>query len=354
VITLNKLKVESFTVFDKSEFFFGSRLNVIIGENGSGKTHLLKLLYALVHNSFNSSKTRTPRSSKTKQQQDLAEDLINVFRPDSLGRLVRRQQGRNRASVAIDFNKTPYSYAFSFATNSHTEVQLDKLSSKFLPDAPVYLPPRELLSIFPGFVSLYESRHLELEQTWYDTCLLLGEPALRGPRATAISKLIEPIEQVMGGTVFLDNSGRFYLRIPGIGNIEMHLLAEGLRKFAMIARLIVTGTLFEKGYLFWDEPEANLNPRLIKAAAKLIVELVKSGVQIFIATHNLFLLRELEILLAQSDEIPAKGCQYISLYLENGVSRSESASSLSHIKTIVALDESLQQSDRYLNMARSK
>jgi predicted ATPase len=33
---------------------------------------------------------------------------------------------------------------------------------------------------------------------------------------------------------------------------------------AMLARLISTGVLLEQGYLFWDEPETSLNPKLIK------------------------------------------------------------------------------------------
>lgn len=39
--------------------------------------------------------------------------------------------------------------------------------------------------------------------------------------------------------------------------MEMPLVAEGLRKVAMLARLIATGTLLEQGYLFWDEPETS-------------------------------------------------------------------------------------------------
>ena len=47
-----------------------------------------------------------------------------------------------------------------------------------------------------------------------------------------------------------------------------------------------------------DEPEANLNPRLIKSLARTLLDLSQGGIQVFIATHSLFLLRELEILLA--------------------------------------------------------
>ncbi len=101
----------------------------------------------------------------------------------------------------------------------------------------------------------------------------------------------------MGGKVELDKNGRFYLNINGQGRMEMPLVAEGLRKLAMLAHLIATGSLLDKGYLFWDEPETNLNPRLIKQVARTILFLGQNGIQIFMATHSLFLLRELAILL---------------------------------------------------------
>ena len=52
----------------------------------------------------------------------------------------------------------------------------------------------------------------------------------------------------------------------------------------MIARLIATGSLLDKGFLFWDEPEANLNPKIIKLMARIIVELGLHGIQVFVAT----------------------------------------------------------------------
>ena len=99
----------------------------------------------------------------------------------------------------------------------------------------------------------------------------------------------------MGGVIELDKNGRFYLKIPGQGRMEMPLVAEGQRKFAMLARLIATGSLLDKGYLFWDEPETNLNPKLIKEVASTILHLCHSGVQVFAATHSLFLMREFHI-----------------------------------------------------------
>ena len=71
--------------------------------------------------------------------------------------------------------------------------------------------------------------------------------------------------------------------------MEADLVAEGYRKLTMVARLIANGSLDANSLLFWDEPEANLNPRLIRRLAPLLLDLAEAGVQVFIATHSLFL-----------------------------------------------------------------
>ena len=43
---LNSLKVKEFTVFRDVNLKFTDGLNVFVGANGTGKTHLLKLPYA--------------------------------------------------------------------------------------------------------------------------------------------------------------------------------------------------------------------------------------------------------------------------------------------------------------------
>ena len=186
--------------------------------------------------------------------------------------------------------------AFSFNTGSKSEVTIDKVPSAWVEKLPVYLPTRELLTIYPGFVSLYETTHLPFEETWRDTCILLGAPLARGTREKRIKELLVPLEEAMEGKVELDDSGRFYLNSAQV-HMEMHLVAEGLRKLAMIARLIATGSLIDTGFLFWDEPESNLNPTIIKLVARTILHLCQNGIQVFVASHSLFLIRELDILL---------------------------------------------------------
>jgi predicted ATP-dependent endonuclease of OLD family len=345
---LDNLSIRNLTVFPEANLQFSRHLNVIVGENGTGKTHLLKTAYSALATSWEEG--RKPTSSlptKAVMQTRLAEKLVNVFRPESLGRLARRKQGRERCDIKLSFQNSQFDFAFSFATNSKTEVILEQVPEVWLDASSVYLPTRELLTIFPNFVSVYEGHYLEFEETWRDTCLLLGAPLQRGPKEKGIQKLLNPLELAMGGSIELDTNGRFYLKNAS-GRFEMPLVAEGQRKLAMLARLISTGVLVDKGALFWDEPEANLNPRLIKDVAQSIVNLSNGGIQVFLATHSLFLLREFEILISDKRNTSLNP-RFFGLHFLDGSVVVQQGDTIDEIGDIAALDENLAQSDRFLN-----
>jgi len=345
---LRSLHLKNFTVFPEARFTFGRDLNVFVGENGSGKSHVLKAAYSAIAVSAASAKdAATDVPSKAQLQTALADKLRAVFRPDALGRLVRRQRGRSKCKLNYAFDIADLDLEFGFSTSSKTEVEIETLPSARVEKLPIFLPTDELLTIYPGFVSLYDTTHIPFEETWRDTCLLLGAPLARGPREPKIKKLLVPLEEAMGGNVDLDRSGRFYLHLPS-GNMEMHLVAEGLRKLATVARLIATGSLLDKGYLFWDEPEANLNPKIVKAVARTILQIAESGIQAFIATHSLFLLRELHLL--HKLDFKKLRPRYFGLHIgAEGAVTVNQGSTMDDVGTITALDEDLQQSERYVD-----
>lgn len=345
---LSNLNIKNFTVFPSANLQFSKYLNVIVGENGSGKTHLLKVVYSALATSWEESRKPTSGTpTKALLQNRIADKLINVFRPESLGRLARRKQGRERCDIKLLFEDKQFNFEFSFSTNSKTEVLIEKVPKGWLDTSPAYIPTRELLSIFPNFVSVYEGHYLEFEETWRDTCILLGAPLQRGTKEKRIQELLTPLEQAMGGSIELDKNGRFYLKNER-GRFEMPLIAEGQRKLAMLARLIATGILMDKGFLFWDEPEANLNPLLIKQVAQSIVNLSKTGIQVFIATHSLFLLRELEILMTDKQNIELNS-RFFGLHFSDDGVVVKQGDAIDEIGDITTLDEELAQSDRFIS-----
>lgn len=345
---LKSLELENFTAFGTARLQFAKGLNIFVGENGLGKTHLLKLPYVVA--SVSAEEGRKPNASeptKALLQPRIAQKLVNVLRSESLGRLTRRKPGRNRSEVKLAFDRAARTVSFSFATQSKSEVAIEECPSEWIDKAPVFLPTRELLTIFPGFVSVYDNHYLEFEETWRDTCLLLGSPALKGPREKTVAALLRPLEEAMGGKVVLDQNGRFYLKLPGTGNMEMPLVAEGLRKLAMLARLIATGSLLGQGYLFWDEPESNLNPKLIRQVAEAILHVCAQGIQVFVATHSLFLLREFEILSSRT-QFKRTRQRYFALGKGDDGVLIHQGDCVDEVEPLAMLDEELLQSDRFV------
>ena len=80
-------------------------------------------------------------------------------------------------------------------------------------------------------------------------------------------------------------------------------MAEGLRKLGLIWLLIQNGTLLDGSVLFWDEPEANLNPSLLGPVIETILELQRLGVQVFLATHDFAVLKELDLRRHEHDRL---------------------------------------------------
>ncbi|QTX21569.1 AAA family ATPase [Comamonas aquatica] len=341
---LKKASIKNFGPLPNGEYQFAAGLNVIVGENGLGKSQLLKLLYAVL-------KVNADAKDFTKAalQKAYADKLVGVFRPDALGRLAKRKQGRERCEVRLEMDDSALSCAFGFASQAKSEVQLDKLPAKALEQAPAYIPTRELVTLCPWFGPLYDNFHLRFEESWRDTVSLLGVPSVKGAREKKAAKLLKPLEEAMGGKVVVDSgTGEFYLSIPGEGNMEMPLVAEGLRKLAMLARLISTGALLDKGYLFWDEPETNMNPKLIKVLARSILTLCQQGIQVFIATHSYFLLKELD-LLSRQYSVEQRFLSLVATSPDRVVTLRQ-ASRLLDLETVVALDEELAQYDRELQV----
>lgn len=234
---LRTLTAKNLTVFPEANLMFAPGLNVIVGENGCGKSHLLKVAYSVMAASCEEGKKPTASEpTKTVLQKVLADKLGNVMRPESLGRLARRKQGRERCELGLTFSDSKLNCEFSFATSSKSEVQVDTLPKTWHAKVPVFLPTRDLLSIYPNFVAVYDNYYLEYEETYRDTCVLLGAPALKGAREKQASAILAPLEHAMGGSVVLEKTGRFYLRIGFMHVCRYPLLSAAIRISACAAK----------------------------------------------------------------------------------------------------------------------
>jgi predicted ATPase len=288
---IRSVAIERFTAFEHIKAEFSTGLNVLIGTNASGKSHLLKLLYAPLK-TLEQAPHRKAKQAITGLGIRVQDKLVGVFRPedDKSGRLVRRGVGRNHAHV--DLACSDGRISFDLTTLGRLSVHSN--GSLPTPESCLLLPSREFLSAYEGFIAAYQSRELSIDETYYDLCVALSAAPLRGPRGQKAARLLAPLARALPFKVVLQN-GRFYITAPGQGKIEAHLVAEGYRKIASIMHLVNNGALAQNGIIFWDEPEANLNPKLIVHVARLLMQLASANVQVFVATHDYLLASELSM-----------------------------------------------------------
>ena len=364
---ITNLKLKNFTVFKEADLEFSPGLNVIIGENGTGKTHLLKLGY-LLSNAWK-------RESGVNISSHLSNRIRRVFATDKIGHLTTMGSVDGASQIVAEFTpkrlltmSLPGSYVATLSihftnrskenfksieederVNSDDGIEVISIQhsddSKTFKKA-IYIPSKEIISWFEGFIALYDKREVSFDETYNDLAINLSLP-----KCKAVSPLITSALQVLatdiGGTLELEG-GKFFLVSKGSKRTEANLIAEGIRKLATLVRLIENGSLDVGDTLFWDEPESNLNPKLIKDLAAVFMSLCKNGIQVVIGTHSLFLLREIEILTSQKQfkDIPQR---YFALGKAGDTVTVEQGDSVDDINPFVMLDEALAQSDRFMD-----
>lgn len=345
---LKRLYVKNFTVFAEANFEFGPGLNVVVGTNGTGKSHVLKLGYAVLRSMV--SRLHQENDAEFGMPDSPLTGLQNIFRPSpaDVTELIKRNAAIPQAIIEYEIDDERVSavrVAISPTVSTESSLAItpasaaDEIGKSVAP--PVLIPAKEILTL--GWM-LPASRQLvlPLDESYLDLLTQLSGLSLRQPEPAAAASLTQ-LTAILGGEVEEDN-GRFYLVFPKEKRLEMNMVAEGLRKFATLQKLLANGSLTPKTTLFWDEPEANLNPALLRKLAAVLAELARQGFQIILATHSLFLLNELHILAHNTKST----VRYFGLYQsEAGDTKVEQTDDLETLNHLVALDEEITQTARF-------
>lgn len=357
---ISRAELKNFGPIEQLDWQNLGKINLIIGNNGCGKSFLLKALYCSV---------RTLEEYKRGDNPDSINEILRrklhwTFQTEEIGNLVNKK-AESPLSFELIFNDKLFRYHFGKKTTK----EITSLENQVEPrsDNSVYLPAKEVLSLFHIILDSREHNQLfGFDDTYLDLvkALLRQQPrnrieieirafikkrleeksseelldytntnTLKELEKNLIADATKHLENVLqeeknkfvkhtsnnevvgvfkncqkkldgilGGKIEYDNETNRWQFKQGNQKFSVGVMAEGIKKIAILDTLLGNGYLTENSIIFIDEPESNLHPQAISQLLDIIAALANQGIQFFLASHSYFVVKKL-FLIAQEQKI---------------------------------------------------
>ncbi|MFN7310421.1 MAG: AAA family ATPase [Vampirovibrionales bacterium] len=277
-------------------------INLIVGENGSGKTFLLKALYATIkavetHERGNNIKKPFPAH--------LGERLHWTFQAKTIGDLVTKQPADKKKPADFKATISKKKIHYSFGEKATKEVTLveNKVERKNIDS--IFLPPKEVLSTQKIILETRDKDQIfGFDDTYYDLAVALRSGTQKGNFHNEVTMFRQQLEKMLGGKIKATKEGE-WIYTKGKYKFPMSVTAEGIKKLGILDTLLGSKYLVPGSVIFIDEPETALHPHYISTFLEGLALLAKAGFQIFMASHSYFVIKKLHIIaLREQMDIP--------------------------------------------------
>ncbi|GIU41124.1 ATP-binding protein [Vibrio vulnificus] len=273
-------------------------INLILGENSTGKTFLLKALYSAIRSHEEAGKGNDNRDFS----EVLNDKLYWTFQVDKLGDIVTKGEGR-RLSTSISLNDNS-SLVFDFGKDTTKKVTLNHNNLTQRDSNSVFLPPKEVLSLMNVIdKSANHDKVFGFDATYADLVAALRLPTQKGRNHDAFVSSRKQLEDMFFGKVEFDQSRNEWVYKKGNTKFSIMAAAEGVKKIAILDTLLGNRYLNKDSIVFIDEPESALHPTAIVKLLDIVAVLAQAGIQFFLATHSYYVIKKLA-LIANQKQMP--------------------------------------------------
>ena len=303
-------------------------INVIIGKNDTGKTGLLKILYATIKSLeiFSIKK----QSEDASYKKELAEKILNTFMPrnNGLGDLVQKGS-KEKLDVNITIENYSNNYKqqlyYGFGDSAESTIincidHVDPIPSDTI--NALFIPAKEVLTAFNDILNIRDKYYGKgFDDTYLDLIKSLRLDSRKGRVASELSSINEILEDMLEGKI--EQTGKHdqpFIFKKGNQKFAMQQTAEGIKKIGILTTLITNREIGKGTVLFMDEPETTLHPDAVRKMVTMLVAMSGYGIQIFIASHSYFVIKQLA-LCAKREQINVK-CWNLEKGKEKTVSNS--------------------------------
>lgn len=310
---INSVQLKNFGPVAELDWQNLGPINLVIGNNGCGKSFLMKAMYSAVRTLEEYKRGDNPKSVDG----ILLGKLYWTFQSGTIGALVTKP-GDSSLMFSLVIDQRNFSYSFG----RDARKKIDSLHNDALPrpNNSIFLPAKEVLSLH-GIILKSRERDLlyGFDDTYFDLAKALQLPATHyltfdpdsfdttavgfiDNQNSPLQQSRHLLEKMIGGIIeFDENANRWYFNKGG-QRFLIGVTAEGINKIAILDTLLGNGYLSKNSIIFIDEPEATLHPEAISKLLDIIALLAKYGIQFFIASHSYFVVKKL-FLIAQQNKL---------------------------------------------------
>lgn len=319
-MNLKSIKLKNLTVFENLKIDLARGVNIFIGRNGTGKTHLLKAVYAACEVSKNKNVDVLKKCFKSYGSVSLSKSdgnkIIDIF---------LESDSKNKEAIAISVNFdtsrviTNNDSISASVVNSSDHLEESKSAGEsyqiHFPQnesfSAVFIPSKDMLTHSKGLLAMSDKyREFPFDKTLTDIINKANQWKLKKTPKIATS-ILSILEEIIVGKVIIENEEFFVQKKDG-RKVNFAVEAEGLKKIGLLWQLLMNESIVPDSILIWDELEANLNPDFIPKLVECILELSRQGVQIFVSTHNYLLAKYFDVRRKEEDSV-----MFHSLYKED-------------------------------------
>lgn len=271
------------------------KINLVIGSNGSGKTILLKSLYAATKTIEQYGRGKDSR----KDSEILFEKLYWTFQIDQLGKIVRSGTKTAEFSMSKDRQQD---FSFSFGSSTERQVKVKSNTCKPTDVNSIFIPAKEVLSLLDIILRAREiDKEFGFDDTYYELAKSLRIRPTKGRNYPEFSKSRDMLQNSLGGNLIFDEKNKEWIFRQGSKTYSISSTSEGIKKMSILDTLLGNHYLKKGAVVFIDEPEAALHPSLISTFMDIIEILTKAGLQFFISSHSYFVIKKLYLIAHQHE-----------------------------------------------------
>lgn len=289
---ISKIKFENFGTLPNLVFQEPTGINLVIGENGTGKTFFLKALYSATR-----AIEEYKRGDDIRPLIDiLSEKLRWTFQVEKLGDMVTRGSSE---SLSFGMELDEQNARYSFSQNAVSKVGVLTGIEAGRDSNSIFIPAKEMLSLYSVILKSREiDQSFGFDDTYYDLAKALRIAPKKGKNYSVFSNSRKIVKDVISGKVDIDErSGKWYYKDRNNFRFSIGATSEGVKKIAILDRLLSNGYLDNRSIIIIDEVDSALHPDAICKFLDMIYDISdKMGIQFFISSHSYFVIKKLALI----------------------------------------------------------